>query len=90
MLAGGIFYNFFVFARTGTVEPSHSFKQNSIQEKDRKTLLFPEQYTSGANAIKKIYSLLRNSLFRSLDSYIGVRSKNWEPLFTPNAGLLNF
>ena len=35
---------------------------------------------------KEIYSKLRNSLFRSLDSYIGVRSNIWEPLVTPKSG----
>ncbi len=39
---------------------------------------------------KEIYSQLRNTLFRSLDSQIGVRSKIWEPLVTPKSGLLNF
>ncbi len=46
---------------------------------------------SGTDVVKKIYSQLRNSLFRSLDSQIGVRFKNREPLVTPNAGLsLNY
>ncbi len=48
------------------------------------------KFSPGAVAIKKTYSLLRNSLFWSLDSSIGVRSKIWEPLVAPNSGLLNF
>ncbi len=39
---------------------------------------------------KEIYSQLRNSLFRSVDSQIEVRSKIWEPLVAPKSGLLNF
>jgi len=34
--------------------------------------------TSRGRCYKEIYSKLRNSLFRSLDSMIGVRSKIWE------------
>ncbi len=45
---------------------------------------------SGADAIKKIYSQLRNSLFRSLDFQIGVRSKICGQLVTHKSGFINF
>jgi len=47
-------------------------------------------FVRGADVIKKIYSQLRNFLFMSLDTEIVVRSKIWEPLVTPNTGILNF